>query len=206
MKYNIYCFGIMVAIISFLGFIVENIWLAFTKGFINNRNMNAPFLLGYGLLVIFLFLVLGTPEKMTLWEMGCVIQSKWGRYLIYFASSFAFVSIGEVLLGTVVERLCHIEYWNYSRIPLHITKYTSVPTSIGFASMITFFMGKCFLPIMEWIARRDFFRLRTVSIILMAVMIMDFLYSFHHMIRAKDFYLKWQINPFKLLKDKRILS
>lgn len=55
MKYSIFELGIMAALISFLGFIVENVWLAATKGYINNRNMNAPFLLGYGLLVISLF-------------------------------------------------------------------------------------------------------------------------------------------------------
>lgn len=49
MKYTYYQLGIMAAVVSFLGFVVENIWLAMTKGYINNRNMNAPFLQGYGL-------------------------------------------------------------------------------------------------------------------------------------------------------------
>ena len=52
MKYTYYQLGIMAAVVSFLGFVVENIWLAMTKGYINNRNMNAPFLLGYGLLIL----------------------------------------------------------------------------------------------------------------------------------------------------------
>ena len=42
---------IMIAIISFLGFLLENAWLAIRKGFIDNRNMFAPFLVGYGLAV-----------------------------------------------------------------------------------------------------------------------------------------------------------
>lgn len=138
MKYSIFDFGIMAAIISFLGFIVENIWLAVTKGYVNNRNMNAPFLLGYGLLVISLFFVLGTPEEMAQWGMFKGIRTKWIRYMLYFVCSFVVVSIGEILLGTIVEKLCGIEYWNYASLPMHITKYTSVPTSIGFASMITF--------------------------------------------------------------------
>ena len=41
MKYTYYQLGIMAAVVSFLGFVVENIWLAMTKGYINNRNMNA---------------------------------------------------------------------------------------------------------------------------------------------------------------------
>jgi hypothetical protein len=60
MKYTYYQLGIMAAVVSFLGFVVENIWLAMTKGYINNRNMNAPFLLGYGLLILFMYAVFGT--------------------------------------------------------------------------------------------------------------------------------------------------
>ena len=206
MKYSIFDFGIMVAVISFLGFMVENIWLAVTKGYINNRNMNAPFLLGYGLLVICLFFVLGTPENMAQWGMFKKIRAKWMQYMIYFVCSFVAVSIGEILLGTIVERLCGIEYWNYACLPMHVTKYTSVPTSIGFASMITFFMGKCFTPLMGWIGRLDSPGLRAVSTILMAVMVLDFLYSFHHMIIAKDFYLKWQIELPALKGDKKIFT
>ena len=59
MKYTYYQLGIMAAVVSFLGFVVENIWLAMTKGYINNRNMNAPFLLGYGLLILFMYAVFG---------------------------------------------------------------------------------------------------------------------------------------------------
>ena len=205
MKYSIFELGIMAALISFLGFIVENIWLAATKGYINNRNMNAPFLLGYGLLVISLFFVLGTPEEMEQWGMFKGIQTKWQRYMLYFACSFVVVSVGEILLGTIVEKLCGIEYWNYASLPMHITKYTSVPTSIGFASMITFFMGKCFTPLMGWIGRLDSPGLRAVSTMLMAVMVVDFFYSFYQMIYTKDFYLKWQVELHGL-RGKRIFT
>lgn len=206
MKYSIFDFGIMVAVISFLGFVVENIWLALTKGYINNRNMNAPFLLGYGLLVICLFFVLGTPENMAQWGMFKKTRTKWMRYMIYFACSFVAVSVGEILLGTIVERLCGIEYWNYASLPMHVTKYTSVPTSTGFASMITFFMGKCFTPLMDLIGRLDFPGLRAVSILLMVVMALDFFYSFRQMIMSKDFYLKWQVRLSGLGGSKKVFT
>lgn len=203
MKYNLSELGIMVAIISFLGFTVENAWLAITKGYINNRNMNAPFLLGYGLLALFIFFVLGTPDNPVRWGLFKKTQSKGMQYLVYFMCSFVVVCIGEIILGTVVERLCNIEYWNYSNIPMHITKYTSVPTSIGFASMITFFMGKCFTPLMNWICQMDSTWLRALSTVLMIIMIIDFFHSFYHMITSKDFYLQWKIEVPRL-KNYRI--
>ena len=104
MKYTYYQLGIMAAVVSFLGFVVENIWLAMTKGYINNRNMNAPFLLGYGLLILFMYAVFGTPAALRMFAKEKV---RWKRYLVYFLCSFAVVCVGEIVLGIVVERLAY---------------------------------------------------------------------------------------------------
>ena len=95
MKYTYYQLGIMAAVVSFLGFVVENIWLAMTKGYINNRNMNAPFLLGYGLLILFMYAVFGTPAA---FKMFTKEKVRWKRYLLYFLCSFVVVCIGEIVL------------------------------------------------------------------------------------------------------------
>lgn len=190
MKYTYYQLGIMAAVVSFLGFVVENIWLAMTKGYINNRNMNAPFLLGYGLLILFMYAVFGTPAA---FKMFTKEKVRWKRYLLYFLCSFVVVCIGEIVLGIVVEALCHIEYWNYSNIPMHITKYTSIPTSTAFAAMITILMGNVFPVLMDWICRINAQWAKIICIVLWVVMVVDFFVSFGHMIKAKNFYLKWKI-------------
>lgn len=190
MKYNIYELGIMAAVVSFLGFIVENIWLAMTKGYINNRNMNAPFLLGYGLLMLFMYFTFGTPYGLKGFKK---VKSKLMKYVIYFLCAFIVVCIGEIVLGVVVEHLCRIEYWNYSNIPLHITKYTSIPTSTVFAMMITVFMGKIFPVLMEWITRLNAQWTKIICIVLWVIMLFDFIASFWYMIKGKKFYLKWKI-------------
>ena len=81
MKYDIYSWIIMIAVISFLGFILENVWLAFTKGFIDNRNMGAPFLLGYGLFVVAIYFVIGTPQNFIL---SGKLLSAWQRSRWFF--------------------------------------------------------------------------------------------------------------------------
>ena len=139
--YSLTSIGIMAAVVSFLGFILENVWLAFTKGYIDNRNMTMPFLYGYGMAVISIYAIFGTPQAMVL---AGKLPVKEHSVLIYFVAVFFAVSIGEIALGYAVEKLCGFEYWNYENIPLHITKYTSIPTSIAFAAIITFFMGVCF--------------------------------------------------------------
>ena len=193
MEYNIYAMGIMTAIVSFLGFIVENIWLAISKGYINNRNMNTPFLLGYGLLIMFMYFTIGTPGKLAEWKIFKKAKTKFAQYIVYFLYAMLIVSISEIVLGVVVEELCGFEYWNYSNIPLHITKYTSVPTSMAFATMITFVMGKLFTPIMNWIMQVDCTWIRVLSIVLIVIMASDFIISFYRMIHNRNFYLKWKI-------------
>ena len=193
MEYNIYAMGIMTAIVSFLGFIVENIWLAISKGYINNRNMNTPFLLGYGLLIMFMYFTIGTPGKLAEWKIFKKAKTKFAQYTVYFLYAMLIVSISEIVLGVVVEELCGFEYWNYSNIPLHITKYTSVPTSMAFATMITFVMGKLFTPIMNWIMQVDCTWIRVLSIVLIVIMASDFFISFYRMIHNRNFYLRWKI-------------
>ena len=50
----------MVIIVSFAGFWIENIFTAYKKGIMTNRNMILPFLLGYGLSILGLYFAFGT--------------------------------------------------------------------------------------------------------------------------------------------------
>ncbi len=190
MKYDLYELGIMAALVSFLGFILENLWLALTKGYIDNRNMNLPFLLGYGLAVIALYLAFGIPSEFSfLLPEGA---ETWRRVVLYFLYVMLCVSVGEILLGTATEKLCRIAYWNYSWIPLHITKYTSLPTSTGFAALVTFFMEDCFQPLMEAISDLDERFLHLAAPVCIAALTTDFLYCYGRMMRTHSFYERWR--------------
>lgn len=189
MKYSFSEMGVMIALVSFLGFVVENIWLAVTKGYIDNRNMNLPFLLGYGLALAALYLLFGIPSETPFFSSlpGRV------RLIPHFLLSALCVSAGEIVLGRVTERLCGIEYWNYSWIPLHITKYTSVPTSTGFGAMITLFMEHCFRPLMAAISRIDERVLLVSAPVLLVALTVDYLYCYGQMVKNRSFYEKWKM-------------
>ena len=201
MRYSIYALGIMTAVVSFLGFVVENVWLAFTKGYIDNRNMNAPFLVGYGMLILFMYFVLGTPGELLILKKLKRDVPKWAGVLIYFILSFFVVCIAEVALGVIFEKVSGIQYWNYSMIPMHFTQYTSVPTSVGFALLITIFMGAIFTPLMELSMRMDPRIMKWVSIVLVVIMLGDLIINFYHMITSREFVRKWRI----YIKRKSIL-
>lgn len=189
--YDIYSLGIMTATISFLGFILENLWLAATKGLIDNRNMHLPFLMGYGVLVVGMYLLLGTPEHMSVTGHIYINGTKAERFFIYFLCSMVIVTLGELVLGHLMERICGFEYWNYNWIPLHITKYTSIPTSIGFAAIITSFMGACFDPVMSVIGMMNPEDIKPVSILLTVIMTADLIISFRQMKKKRGLNVIW---------------
>lgn len=191
-KYDIYSMLLMAAFISLLGFILENIWLAVRKGYIDNRNMSLPFLAGYGVLVSGIYYTIGTPEEMRITLPPNV--SLTARYILYFISAAAVVSIGEIALGTAVEHLFGFEYWNYESLPMHITKYTSIPTSMGFAVVITFFMGKCFSPIMTVIASFEPHDVHGTAVMLTFALAADFFSSFRKMYRTRSLNERWHVD------------
>ena len=191
-----YGFGpilIMTSFISFLGFLLENIWLTARKGYMDNRNMYAPFLLGYGIAVMGFYFVLGTPGNLRIFGTPSESDPK-RQFAAYFLLTFILVSVGEIILGKTIENLTNVILWDYTKIPLHITRYTSVPTSIGFTVIIVTFMDCFFERIMNALSQMEPLRANAFGIILMTVMTADFLYSSVRMIRTQKIHVTWEID------------
>lgn len=183
-EYSVYDYIALVIVVSFLGFCLENIWLVFRKGQIDNRNMNFPFLIGYGMAILFIYFLLGVPQK--------------GKVWLFFLATFLIVSVGEILLGFAVEKYCGIYYWDYSTLPMHVTRYTSLFTSIGFSAVITCFFYRFFTPLMTLIKKHDCNWMHILYIVLLTVMLIDFLYSFKYMHDNQSHYDNWILHiPFK---------
>lgn len=168
---------VLMIIVSFIGFCFEDIWMVFRHGILDNRNMYLPFLLGYGFFIIVLYYVVGTPNSL----FNKIKLKRPLSTIIYFLICVILVSVGELLLGLFVEKTGGYSYWDYSSIPLHITKYTSIPTSLGFAFIITIFMDFIFLPLRErienFVKKVPFI----VVLIMLLILVIDFLISFKTM-------------------------
>ena len=193
------CFCPMVltaAVISFLGFVLENIWLLLSKGVADNRNMSLPFLAGYGIGVVGLYLLLGTPRKPLPHlrkRMGVMRIPLWVRYALYFLVSFVAVTAAEVVLGAAFEYVMGFAYWDYSELPLTITRYSSVLTSAGFALIITLFMSFAMERLIGVLSRLPLKISLPLSVSLGALMTADMLLSFYIMYIEKEHNILWQI-------------
>lgn len=203
-EYSISSMLIMTAIISFLGFTLENIWLAARKGYMDNRNMFAPFLLGYGFAVMGFYLLLGTPGSPRTYvnNLNDNIENNVGvRIAAYFVITFVCVSLGEIVLGKFIEKTCRIVLWDYTSIPMHITRYTSIPTSIGFTVIITVFMDCFFERIMDALMLLDPTVSNILGASLMTVMLADFLLSASRTMRSHSIMTFWRFDiPERSLK------
>lgn len=181
---------IMLTIVSFIGFCFEDIWMIFRHGILDNRNMYLPFLLGYGIFIIALYYILGTPSK--LFNKYELKRPK--STIIYFLICVVLVSIGELLLGLFVEKTGGYSYWDYSTIPLHITKYTSIPTSIGFAIIITIFMDFIFVPLRNKIEKITNKIPFIIVLLILITLIVDFIISFKTMYTNNGKNTLWLFN------------
>lgn len=190
----------MVIIVSFAGFWIENIFTAYKKGIMTNRNMILPFLLGYGLSILGLYFAFGTPDAPMFFGNTLYFSSSFASILYYFTVCFLFVCIGEMILGSLTELLCGIIWWNYTDIPLHISKYTSIPTSLAFASIITLFMKFFFNPLMQIFLASDIHLLSLLSIVLISFLSFDFVHSGVYMFLNRKLLDIWSI---KFKKQRR---
>lgn len=148
---------IMVIIMSFAGFVVENIFRFLRDGVINSRRQILPFLFAYGIAVFVLYIVVGTPKEMRFFKWKLFRKnnklSKFGKDFCYFLILFAFIFFGEIMFGTFVEAVSGIVLWDYTGIPLRFTKYTSIPTALLLAVGLLLFMRFVFEPLMRKIEK-----------------------------------------------------
>ena len=160
----------------------------------DNRNMCLPFLVGYGMAMFGLLMLLGTPQNPCF--LGKPILSKYTRLhrALYFMGAMLCVCVGEIALGTFVEKTCHFYWWDYSKIPLHITRYTSLPTSTLFACAITVFMDHVLAPLYGYFLSWDSESLRAAAIVMTLLLTGDFLYNACLMYQRQGMIRRWRVD------------
>ncbi len=190
---RVFALILVIVLVSFLGFIVENISTSISDGKIDNRNMTLPFLLGYGLAILVIYKLFGTPNEPLFWGKEITLNSSFFSFIYYFAITFLCVSIGELILGHFIEWTCQIKWWDYSALPLHVTQYTSIPTSLAFATLITVFMKYLFSPLINIFAKLNPQLLAILSISLLIILSIDFVHSGIYMFTHHSTLKLWRI-------------
>ena len=152
-NYRLIYLFMLCLIMSFIGFLVENVFRLFRDGVINSRRQILPFLFAYGIAVFAMYVLIGTPREMRflcwkIFKKNSKLTAA-GKYVCYFLIVMAFIFFGEMMFGTFVEWASGIVLWDYTGIPLRFTKYTSIPTALGLTVGIILFMRFVFEPLMR---------------------------------------------------------
>lgn len=191
---KLYSLLMIAIIISFAGFVLENIFVSFTLGFIDNKNMFFPFLFAYGLGVVAMYLLFGTPKTPKLFTKEISFKKDWMGYLYIFLLSFFAVSICEISLGYFVKWTCNIIWWEYTTLPLHITPFASVPTSTAFGLIITLCLRFCFDPLLKFFSKHEHkSTFKIVTLIITALLLADMVHSAIYMYQNENIFYWWEI-------------
>lgn len=142
---------------AFLGWWVENIFRLVSAGVFDSRHQLLPFLGAYGFGIFVMFFVFGTPSEMRLLKKR-ILPSRTKknhvlRGVIYCALLFSLILFGEMGMGLLFEKAFGVKAWNYTSIPLHITQYTSIPTTAAFTAGIFLLMQFVFPRVVKLIDR-----------------------------------------------------
>ena len=172
---------VVVLIASFLGYLVENIWVSLRHGYIDNRGMYLPCLLGYGLANLVIFALFGTPDQPKLYLLQNCVSDSVSEHFLYALEVFVSITVCESAFGHLIYHVCHVKWWNYNSIPLHIGQYTSIPTSIGFTACIYIYIQNIFTPIYTFLLETDIERYGTIILSLTILAIADCVYGLYYM-------------------------
>ena len=144
-------------IASFCGWCVENVFRMLAIGVLDSRHQILPFLAAYGFGIFVLFFVFGTPTEMRIFKKRILPENTKGnhalRVVVYYALVFVLILFGEMSVGLLFDKCFGVQAWDYRNIPLHITRYTSIPTTFGFTTGITLLMHFVFRPVVAFFER-----------------------------------------------------
>lgn len=184
-KHQIISIFAVIVVASFIGFVIENTFLAVKFGYVDNRGMVFPFLFGYGAAIVGIYLIFGLPSDPLFF--GHPLKNTKNKDLKYILAIMISVCVGEASLGYLVEYTTGMQWWSYNDIPFHIGQYTSIPTSVGFALIIYLFMKNAYTPICEFAVKMEAHHHAKIIIVLLIIIIIDFFFSMNYV--AKHGYM-----------------
>lgn len=136
-KVKFFYLSLLAIAVSFLGWIVENIFRAFCNRTIDSRFHLLPFLSPYGLIVFAFYLLLGEPDDLAVFGKHVFRQKS--KATIILSNIIAWVGmclavfLGELAVGNFWYYVTGVELWHYCN-GICVTQFTGVCQSLGYGS------------------------------------------------------------------------
>ena len=133
-------------ILSFIGWVWETVFSFLLRSPNDRGFLTMPFCTIYGVALIFVYLLFGTPTDMRLFGRPVFTDKAFLRYPAYFLASALLATVIELFTATFFESLFGIELWNYSFLTGE-TSFIAFLPSLFWGIAITLFMRFLFQPI-----------------------------------------------------------
>ena len=140
-EYRLYELIIVGIVISHIGWVFEScLFVLMYGGFQDRGFVTMPLCPIYGITVLIIYLLLGTPKEGGLVLSG--LGSGGVRMLIYFALAALIPAVSELIGGEVMERVSGEVLWSYEGYKYAVGKYACLEIALSWSLLIIFAM--CF--------------------------------------------------------------
>ena len=177
--YDVRYFIVGMIVFAFFGFCAENAGRMVTKHIFDCRHQLLPFLFAYGIALLAVYVLMGTPDDLRFFKFRFFknknLKTKILSHVIYFSVIFVFLLGGEIAVGMLYEKLAGVILWDYSNIPTHITRYTSIITTLLYGGGVYLLMAFAFKPMMKLIMKMGTKAAMIVDCTLGVAIVIDFL-------------------------------
>ena len=125
-------------IFAFIGWCAENTAKLVIGGTIDSRFHILPFIAIYVSISFAFHIALGSPNNIVFFGKRIfkseTPKTKILSNVISFVGISLAVFLGELVVGNMWDILFGVKLWNYSKLPLHLTQYTSIVSTLGFGA------------------------------------------------------------------------
>ncbi len=176
-------FGVEVAYIAllsiavaFLGWTLENAFRLFRNGVVDSRFNILPFIAPYMSLPFIFHILFGDANRIRMFKRfrgdtkKSIILSNIVTYLMLSLGVFVL----EFIIGNMWDVFFGVTLWNYSKLPLNFTKFTSPITTFGFGLFAYILLKFVMPPALKLVRTKvKYNTAKWVSIILGSLIILD---------------------------------
>lgn len=166
-KKNLYYYINNFILFSFFGFLFENTLHLLTKGDLTSNPFYGPWMPIYGFgIIIMIFLTRLVFNRVKL--------NRPLKIIILFLTVTLILTILELIGGHLTEFIFHKSFWNYTNFKYNFGKYITLEVSLGWgiACLIFLYIIK---PLTDKFIEKIS---KFISIILLILIIIDFIFSF----------------------------
>ncbi len=163
-------------IVAFLGWVIENGFRLYRNGVVDSRFNILPFIAPYMSLPFIFHILIGDANHIRIFK--CFRQNTRKSILLSNIVTYLTLSFGvfvlEFIIGNMWDVFFGVTLWNYTKLPLNFTKFTSPITTFGFGLFAYVLLKFVTPPTMKLLRSRLSYRTaKWISLILGTLIILD---------------------------------